>query len=99
MQTGKRTLTFSTKTREAIITRDNAHCQAPGCHRRYEEIHHIVSNSVMYRRIYGKLIQSKDNGVCVCKSCHQNHSFWDDELKEALIKKWKKFSKSKIKEK
>lgn len=52
---------FGTKTRKAILKRDDELCVR--CGKQYNEIHHIIFRSQGGRG-------TKDNGCCVCTTCH-----------------------------
>lgn len=38
-----------------------------------EQKHHLLSQSKMYRKIYGKLLDEHFNILNVCSVCHLNH--------------------------
>ena len=64
---------FSRETRITIIERDKGFCVR--CGSLYDDIHHII-----YRSQGGR--GSADNGVCVCRECHE----WAHSSKEG--RKW-----------
>lgn len=79
--------TFSQEVRQKIIAKCGGKCVK--CRQVGTEIHHLVPNTILNSKIYGSdNIQSVENGVLVCHSCHDNHSLWDKELRKSLIKKW-----------
>ena len=78
-------ITFSNLTRIEIYKRDNGKCINCGESEYWKlEIHHIIANTKLNRKLYGNFIQSKDNGVIVCKNCHFKHSLWDRDLREKI---------------
>ena len=81
-------MTFSKETRASILIRDRYKCVNCGS-QNWLEIHHIIANTKLNRKLYGEQIQSKENGVLVCKKCHDKHLLWDKELKRKLKLKFK----------
>jgi 5-methylcytosine-specific restriction endonuclease McrA len=81
-------MTFSRETREQIIQRDRFRCTQCG-NSNWLEIHHIIANTKLNRKLYGDFVQSAENGILVCKKCHDKHSLWDKELKKLLKLKLK----------
>ena len=89
---------FSKLTRLEIYSRDNAKCTQCGEDEYFLlEIHHIICNSKLNRKLYGNLIQSKENGILCCHSCHTIHSLWDSKLRNNLKLLWKENINSKVK--
>ena len=80
--------TFSEETRIIIWHRDKKSCViCSGRH--FLSIHHVVPNTKMNRRLYGnERVNSGINGTLVCQKCHDNHMFWDKQLKKNLISNW-----------
>ena len=88
---------FSNLTRLEIYSRDDCKCTQCGDDEYFNlEIHHIIANTKLNRKLYGNLIQSKENGILCCHKCHEKHSLWDRELRSNLTKEWKPDMKSKI---
>lgn len=84
--------TFSQLVRSTIILRDLSVCV--NCPKPATEIHHLIANTKLNVRLYGQdKIQSAENGVCVCKDCHNKHSIWDGERVQVLKSKWKQNTK------
>ena len=82
--------TFSKLTRLEVYSRDNARCTQCGEDEYFLlEIHHIIANTKLNRKLYGHLIQSRDNGILCCHKCHDKHALWDGELRRQLRKEWK----------
>ena len=79
---------FPPEIRLYILQRDNYHCTQ--CNStQYLEIHHIIANTKLNRKLYGDKIQSARNGVLCCRNCHNKHSLWDKEMKRKLKELWK----------
>ena len=74
--------------RTKVLIRDRYKCVNCGS-QNWLEIHHIIANTKLNRKLYGEQIQSKENGVLVCKKCHDKHSLWDKERKKQLLKTFK----------
>lgn len=80
--------TFSDYTRGVIIIRDQ--CRCVNCRKPATEIHHLIANTKLNVKLYGQdKIQSAENGVCVCKDCHNKHTLWDKKLKPIWEQKTK----------
>lgn len=72
--------------REKIFERAGYLCR---CGYRATEIHHIIANTKLNRKLYGDNIDSEKNLIAVCKDCHNKHSLWDMEKRKELERKFK----------
>lgn len=52
------------------------------------QIHHLIHNTILNRKLFGDRIQSKENGYLCCESCHSKYSLWDRKLVKQLKDKW-----------
>jgi 5-methylcytosine-specific restriction endonuclease McrA len=78
---------FSHTTRAEILERDAYGCVVCGTNEMLQ-VHHYVPNTKLNSKLYGKLIQSAENGVLVCFKHHANHTLWDKPMKQKLLEKW-----------
>lgn len=68
--------------REVVILRDKGLCV--NCGKAGIEVHHIIPNTKLNKKLYGDQLESMENLVLVCKNCHNNHSLWDKPLRNRL---------------
>lgn len=64
--------TFSPETKEEILQRDGHKCvcKCGKCNGVVHSIHHLISNNKTNRKIYGNLLQRKENGISMSLHCH-----------------------------
>jgi len=70
---------FSDDTREYIWERAHHTCELQAAKCTFTQgcsPHHIIANTKTNRRVHGNdVIQSARNGVLLCHSCHERHSY------------------------
>jgi 5-methylcytosine-specific restriction endonuclease McrA len=78
--------------RQEIIEEAKGFCQSnlKDYLHRGTEIHHILANTKLNRKLYGDRIDRKENLILLCNDCHNKHSLFDKDKRKALRDKWNK---------
>ena len=79
--------TFSREVRNAVLIKQGWKCCQCDEYRGLT-FHHIIINSKLNQRLYGELLQTRDNCRAVCSTHHQNRT-WDIPIKRELQMKFK----------
>lgn len=84
--------TFNSRTRELAFKLCFGYCFVQNCHRKAQECHHALSNTLANQKKYPLFLQSIFNCRVVCKNCHEQYSLFPElhitEQQAKIYEKW-----------